>query len=103
MKDTLFALLKFNTLIVIIFVLVVLFFEGVIPRGSRSSVEGAVFLLLGFLILFAVVANLRILWNGRRKMLVSVESAVVEATAVAMSVGDKARARVEERAKERHP
>jgi hypothetical protein len=103
MKDTLFALLKFNALICIVCVLVVLFFEGVIPRGGRSSVEWLEVLLLGFLILFAVVANLRILWNGRRKMLASVESAVVEATAVAMSVGDKARARVEERAKERSP
>lgn len=52
-------------------------------------------------ILFATIRNIQILWNGRRKMLTSMESAAIEATATAIEFKQKANSRVQERIKER--
>ncbi|BAN34583.1 hypothetical protein SCD_n00741 [Sulfuricella denitrificans skB26] len=105
MKDTLIAMYKFNIKMVLVFLsgtLLFLIASGAMPNSDSTNTIGTIagFSTLIF-ILFTTIRNIQILWNGRRKMLTSMESAAIEATATAIEFKEKADSRVQERIKER--
>ncbi|MBC3876233.1 MULTISPECIES: hypothetical protein [unclassified Undibacterium] len=94
MKNTIFALLKFNVI-----AFAVLFAVAIIINDNyKRQPDG---LIPGFMLLGIIVWNIKIILNRRKEIVSSVTDKVIDVAAASIELKDAASVRIQERIKER--
>lgn len=97
MKSTIISILKFNSVIAILFLGLLLFAEQTGIRGPSIKMAG----LLVLLLIICILGNLKIAIEKRHEIITSIKRSAIEAAAATIEFKEAANLRAQERIEER--